>query len=70
MQDEFKKCKTSLKVSVLQVKTEISSSRFKTVELNSIFGFSLLIQTSLTNELKTEESKLVCLKLPFFYCRV
>ena len=38
----------------MQVKTEISSSlsssRFYTVELDSIFGLSSLIQTSLTEE--------------------
>ena len=54
MQASLKKCKTSLKVSVMQVKTEVSSSlsssRFYTVELNSIFGLSSSIQTSLTEE--------------------
>ena len=54
--DKFEKCKTSLNVSVMQIKTEIipslSSSRFYTVELNSIFGLNSSIQTSLTDELK------------------
>ena len=68
--DEFKKCKTSLKVSVMKVTPEISSSlsssRFYAVELNSIFGLSSSIQTSLTDELNRGEFKLICPKLPFF----
>ena len=58
----------------MQVKTEISSSlcssRFYIVELNSIFGLSSSIQTSLTDELNRRESKLVCPKSLFLYCRV
>ena len=74
MQTSSKKCKTSLKVSVTEVKTEISSSpissRFYPAELNSSFGLSSSIQTSLTAELNRVESKLVCPKLLFLYCRV
>ena len=61
----------SLKVSVMKVTTEISSSlsssRFYTVELNSIFGSSSSIQMSLTDQLNRGEFKLVCPKLPILY---
>ena len=67
MQDE-------LKINVMKVTTEISSllssSRFYTVELNSIFGLSSSIQTSLIDEPNRGEFKLVCSKLPFLYYRV
>ena len=57
----------------MKVTTEISSLlssyRFYTVELDSIFGLSSSIQTSLTDELNRGESKLVCIKLAFLYCR-
>ena len=53
----------SLKVSVMKVTTEISSSlsssRFYHVELNSIFGLSSSIQTSLKDELNKGGLKLV-----------
>ena len=47
----------------------LSSSRFYAVGLNSIFSLSSSIQTSLTDELKSEKVTLVCPKLPFLYCR-
>ena len=62
------------KVSVIKTTTEIrlslNSSRFYTVEYNSVFGLSLSIKMTLTDKLNRGEFKLVYPKLPFLCCRV
>ena len=60
---------TRLEVNILEVAIEISSFGCYVVKLNSNFGFSLSIQTSLTDDLNRGEFKLIRPKLPFLCCR-